>query len=346
MLEILTVLLTAFAPPERPVVLTSARFQANFAHAAESRSSFPPSVTRTAEKYRYVFVGGFLSERMPGYFATNAKELRGMGVPRKAIHFILPSSHETIEGNATEVRSKFEEIAASGDEKLVVIAHSKGACDVLAFALRNPVFVRDHVQALFLLQGPFGGTSIAEYLSGEGAEPDAAIPRRSRTVLNALGRIETYVLGKGKHGGLAGMTPDASRAFWEAHLKNHSDAIAVVGPKTYYVTSATAPSHLRFVQQAMGWYLQVEVGPNDGVVAIRDQSLRGLGTVVATLDAGHSDLTRTRTSSRDKRDYPRALTAAIVASLNDRGDVHEVKMEQGRRFNQKPRRSSAASSAR
>ena len=88
----------------------------------------------------------------------NAKELRAQGVPRRAIHFIYPSSHKTVQENAEAVRAQFQEIARLGPEKLVVIGHSRGACDTLAFALENPAFVADHIQALFLVQGPFGGT--------------------------------------------------------------------------------------------------------------------------------------------------------------------------------------------
>src|SRR5206468_311710 len=89
--------------------------------------------------FRYVFVGGFASERMTGYFSQCEKELRAFGVPSDAIDSIFPSSHELYEGNSDEVRARFLEIAAKGPEPLVVIAHSRGACDALAFAAAGPV---------------------------------------------------------------------------------------------------------------------------------------------------------------------------------------------------------------
>ena len=291
-------------------------FKGWFDQAAESRSTVPPRVTKNVLMNRYVFVGGFFSEKMPGYFTANVKELRHLGVSREAIFHILPSSHESIEVNAGEVRRRFEEIAALGPERLVVIAHSRGACDTLAFALRNPDFVRDHIEALFLVQGPFGGTLLADYVAGEGPSLDHAMFLRDRAVLGMIGRVENFIQDRGKHGGLPEMTRTASRKFWAKELLEHADAVPIVGPRTFYVTTSSPPTDLRFVQRATGWYLHLENGCNDGVVALCDQSLPAIGTVVAQLNAGHSDLTRSRPSSREKQGYPAAMTDAIVMALH------------------------------
>ena len=172
-----------------------------------------------------------------------------------------------------------------------MIAHSRGACDALAFALVHPRFVSDHIQALFLVQGPFGGTGVADYLTGEGPPIDRRMPLKQRLIALGLGRLEEYVLSRGKHGGLPSLTRRASKEFWEAALEEHEDAIPVVSPKTFYVTTKTKPAHLRLFLQATAWYLGTHFGPNDGMVALEDQSVDGVGTVLAVLDAGHTDLT-------------------------------------------------------
>ena len=78
----------------------------------------PADVKRAAAKgYRYVFVGGFMNEGMSEYFKQNARELQSDRSPRKAIHYIYPSSHETIEGNAAAVRERFREVRRSGPGK-------------------------------------------------------------------------------------------------------------------------------------------------------------------------------------------------------------------------------------
>ena len=145
-IEHLTLFALLLSPPPSSTpapVISPIEFRASFKQALAGKLSIPAQVRRDAREYRYVFVAGFMSEGMSEYFTQNARELVAIGVPRKAIHFIYPSSGETIEGNAAAVRTRFLEFADLGEEKLVVIAHSRGACDTLAFALENPDFVAE-----------------------------------------------------------------------------------------------------------------------------------------------------------------------------------------------------------
>ena len=202
-----------------------------------------------------------------------------------------------------------------GPEKLVVIAHSRGACDTLAFALQNPEFIADHVEAMFLVQGPFGGTGVADYVTGEGPPIDSRIPLPHRVVGQAMGRLEESRIARGQHGGLPSLTRSASKKFWERALRKHRAAIDLVGPKTFYVTTKTKPAHLRLFLQATAWYLGTHFGPNDGMVAIDDQVVEGVGTVLAVLDAGHTDLTHQFPSAVPKRRLRKALIDAILMAV-------------------------------
>jgi pimeloyl-ACP methyl ester carboxylesterase len=294
---------------------TPSCFREWFDAACSGRVIMPDAVERNARRFRYVFVGGFHNERMPGYFGQNAKELRARGVPRKAIHFVEPSSRKTVADNIGEVRDRFLAIAKEGPEKLVVIAHSRGACDALAFALCNPEFVRDRVESLFLVQGTFGGTALADYVVGDGPPIDGRMPLRHRVVCHFLAGAEALMVARGWHGGLSGLTRRASSEFWSKALAEHSDAVAVVGPKTYYVTSATTTSRLRLFKKAASSYLGLHIGPNDGMVALEDQSVAGVGTVLAVLDAGHGDLTNRFPSSRRDRRLRRALIDGILMTV-------------------------------
>jgi pimeloyl-ACP methyl ester carboxylesterase len=314
---LLACLFIAPPPVDTDPVISPAEFRARFDLALAGKLSVPADVKRAARRYRYVFVGGFMSEGMSEYFKQNAKELRAIGVPRKSIHYVYPSSHETIDGNAAAVRGQFQEFAAIGQEKLVVIAHSRGACDALAFAVRNPRFVSDHVQALFLIQGPFGGTGIADYLVGDGPPIDRRMPLKQRLIAMGLGRLEEFALSRGKHGGISSLTRRASKEFWETILEEHTDAISVVSPKTFYVTTKTRPAHLRLFLQATAWYLGTHFGPNDGMVTLEDQSVDGVGTVLAILDAGHTDLTHQFPSAPPKRRLRRALIDAIIMGVGE-----------------------------
>ena len=67
------------------------------------------------------------------------------------------------------------------------------------------------------------------------------------------------------------------------------------------MTTKAKPAHLRLVLQATAWYLGTHFGPNDGMVALEDQSVDGVGTILAVLDAGHTDLTHRFPSAMPKR---------------------------------------------
>jgi hypothetical protein len=296
--------------------VTADEFQGWFEAASQGELRIPKPAVRRARGFQYVFVGGFRVGRMPGYFAQNADELRALGVPRRSIHFLYPSSRRTVEENCGAVREELLRIAGDGTERLVVIAHSRGACDALAFALNEPEFVRDRVEALFLIQGAFGGTGLADYVLGEGEPMDAQMPQVHRWLARAIGALERLLLKRGRHGGLVGMTRDASRAYWNDLLEAHADAVPLVGPKVYYIESRARPADLALFQRAMAWYLGAYYGPNDGVVAVDDQTIPGIGKSLGVLEAGHADLTRRFPATRSKRRLRRALIRSIVMTVS------------------------------
>jgi pimeloyl-ACP methyl ester carboxylesterase len=196
----------------------------------------------------------------------------------------------------------------------VVVAHSRGACDALAFALSEPEFVRDRVEALFLLQGPFGGTALADYVKGHGPSMDGRMPFRFRITAGLIGRIERIVLRRGGHGGLADLTREESRRFWTRMLEVHAYAIPVVSPKTYFLRSECPPSSLGRFLRSIAWYLKTYDGPNDGIVAVRDQYLPDFGTSLGIVECGHGDLAR-RVSTRGSRHLREAVMRSIVMAV-------------------------------
>jgi hypothetical protein len=150
---------------------------------------------------------------------------------------------------------------------------------------------------------------------------DGKMPRGYRILANLVGGLEKLQLKWGWHGGLTGMSRWVSRDYWQRTLQEHADAIPVVGPKTFYVTSETTSSKLRFFKKATASYLSTYFGPNDGMVAPEDQSLPGVGTVIAVLDAGHSDLTNRYPSARAKGNLRRALIQGIIMSVGQETPV-------------------------
>ena len=106
------------------------------------------------------------------------------------------------------------------------------------------------------------------------------------------------------------------------------------------MTTRTEPGQLRFFQQTIAWYLGY-LGPNDGIVALEDQSVPGLGTVLAVLDAGHTDLTNRFPSARSKSRLRRALIDAIVMAVAGPGSNRLPEDETQERTTSNPRRKGA-----
>jgi pimeloyl-ACP methyl ester carboxylesterase len=300
---------------------TPAAFLGWFEEARAGTLVIPRPVAREARRFRYVFVGGFASERLPGYFKRNMKTLRAHAVPKRAIYAVFPTSRGTIEENAEEFRDRLREIAAEGPERLVIVAHSRGACDALLFALGEPDFVRERVEAIFLVQGTFGGSALADYVLGDGPEMDRALPTRFRVVAFVLGRLERVLFHRGKHAGLSGLSREGSRRFWKQMLAEHAASIPVVGPKTFYLQSESGPRHLGLFRRAAGWYLSTYVGPNDGVVAVEDQALQGLGTCLGVIDCGHDEIVRKPRPGRSHHRLREALAESILMAVGTKGRV-------------------------
>lgn len=306
-------ILTAVSQVDRPTI-SAPQFRQWFEVAWQGRLAIPQKVASKATSFRYVFVAGLGHENMPGYFTQNAGELQAMGVPTTSIHTIQPSSGRSIEENLEDVRARFLEVAGKGPEKLVVIGHSRGACDALAFALRDPGFVRKRVQAIFLIQGPFGGSGLADYVLGNGKSTDR-LGAGHRALARLIAGHERSMVENGKHAGMADLTRENSREFWREMLHDHSKAVPVVGPRVYYIVSATDPGRLRLFQRTTGRYLDAHFGPNDGMVALEDQSIAGLGTNLGVIDAGHADLTRRFPATAEGRHARQALMQSIAMAV-------------------------------
>jgi hypothetical protein len=315
-----TILLaTLFAQFDIPPTVTPQEFQAWFDAADDGDLVVPDAVVQGARRFRYVFVGGFANEQMKGYFVQNTKDLHAMGVPRSSIHMIFPSSRETIEESAQSIREAFFTISSRGPERIVVIAHSRGACDALAFALTEPEFIRDHVEALFLVQGAFGGTALADYVVGNGPSMDNRMPARFRIIAGVVANLERGLIRRGHHAGLSGLTRAESQPFWARMLADHANAIPILAPRTFFIRSESRPSRLGRFRRAIGWYLNIYDGPNDGIVAVKDQYIPGLGTSLCILNCGHGDLTCNLTSGRSARRVRRALTQCVAMAVGRAG---------------------------
>ncbi|MFO0910045.1 MAG: hypothetical protein U0794_17155 [Isosphaeraceae bacterium] len=307
--------------PSGPVVpaprVKAETFRSWFDTARAGRLDLPPVAVAAAKGYQFVFIGGFWNESARGYFLQNARDLESRGVATSRIHFIFPSSHATLDENASHVEAQLKTIAKERAEPLVLIGHSRGACDALAFGLRHPGFVRAHVAAMFLVQGPFGGSVTADHVLGDGPPLDQVdgLKPRHRAVASLITRYERNQLSKGQHNGLTDLTRDGARTYWADLVKEHRASIPELKPKVYFLTTTSQPGRHAPFQSAAAHYVAAEDGLNDGLVATTDQAIPGLGTIVQLSDVGHTDLTNRFPTGRPIRKLRTALVDGILMTL-------------------------------
>ncbi|MFO0888470.1 MAG: hypothetical protein U0790_04900 [Isosphaeraceae bacterium] len=292
-----------------------ADFSRWFDEARHGRLAMPEELSRNAGGYRYVLINGLDIGMTQGCFVQNLKELQARGVPRASVHLIDPSASKTVAEYAPSLRSEIFRIASQGPEPLVIIAHSRGACDALAFALMNPEFIERRVRAVFLIQGPFGGSGAADYLAGDGKPIDRQMRPLPRLGARVIGKFESRFLDDDRHAVVTSLSRKASDRFWRGMVEAHREALPVVSPRVFYVTSRTKPSRHPLFQRFTASYVDTYYGPNDGLVALEDQTLPGVGTVLAVLDAGHTDLTHRFPSARPQQRLRKALVDAILMAV-------------------------------
>jgi pimeloyl-ACP methyl ester carboxylesterase len=305
---------------ERPATPDPAAFRAWFERESQHPTELPAAAVKIARAYRYVFIAGFLNEGIqPGYFNQNRLALLDVGVNADAIDIVFPGSGRGIEENAAVLLSTLAVLAAKGPQKLVLIGHSKGAAETLAFIVAAPVFVREHVQAVFMVQGAFGGSGVADFVRGTGQQLDGRMPRFQREAFRLAAKAGMLLDGQ-LDAGFDSLSRQRATALWDRLLPadqgtGESRLPAGLGNRIFFVRSQRSPDKVCPLLSLTARYLATYYGPNDGLLVISDQWIPGAGQLLADLDADHSDLTVSGPVSSRPARTRRAFTHALLMQL-------------------------------
>jgi len=178
---------------------------------------------------------------------------------------------------------------------------------------------------MFLVQGPFGGSGLADYVSGEGKPVDGRMPPVHRFLARQIGkRVDGVISKRGWDGAVDGLKQKESRDYWKQTLCEHAAAIPIVGPKVYFVESQADGGKLVWFHKTTGSYLRTYYGPNDGLVALADQRLTGLGTCLGPIEAGHTDLTSRFPHAAAGRRSRKALIQCVVMTVGRSSEGSET----------------------
>ncbi len=245
----------------------------------------PPSL----QGRHVVFVAGFLSELIPGYFTDNVAVTRELGAQTSTL--FPPSSR----GLADDVALIEQEISRS-PSPLVLVGHSKGGAGVLLTVLQHPeLILLGRVECVIVLQGAIGGSPLADGLTKvkllRGPGLNSMTTERSHTLFKSAMETVTADLSA------------SERAFFFSRI--------------FYVRSAHRQSALA-AELALTELILRPGGESDGLLPPAEMKLEDGGVDLGVLDADHAGLTVSSFLSVTTPSERRAFTTALYREVGRR----------------------------
>jgi hypothetical protein len=164
------------------------------------------------------------------------------------------------------------------------------------------------------VQGPFGGSKIADYFLGYGTAPDSRLPILNRFYLTTLAGILKNDI---KREVLHSLSSHFLQFFWKDKLTRFGKNVPLVQDKLWYITSKEHPAYMGPLLFYSGSYLKTYYGPNDGLVLTQDQLVEGVGNLLFTATADHFDLVQPWPLSNASKNVRNALMRSIVEHCAD-----------------------------
>ena len=166
----------------------------------------------------------------------------------------------------------------------------------------------------------FGGSGIADYVTGRGHPLDERLSARRRAefvVAASGGRL----LDIGIDRGFQSLTHRRAADLWDRLIPpagepgSGSRLPEGLADKTFFIRSRRDPGKVSHVFAITARYLRAYYGDNDGLVEVTDQWIADTGKVLTTLDADHVSLVLAIPVSDQGPAVRRAFTQALLMQL-------------------------------
>jgi pimeloyl-ACP methyl ester carboxylesterase len=258
---VFTMLLAALSPLSVASPAFNSDFPSQVAHEVQSPTPLTSSQRGLITGIQYIFIDGTMGEIWKSNFGPAEKVLTSQWAGSESA-IIRPYSPNTIPENAEILFQQIRDLRKnSSKKKAILIAHSKGATEVLLMALRHPELSTElGVVAYGLASGPFGGTDVIDYLSESCADwnPTCAL------LAKMLPSLRNFI-------------PSIMRPlFAEALLKLSEEDRKVLEPQVFYVRTQMQNTDVTSTLYATHLYLTLahpEEGPNDGLIPTANERL-------------------------------------------------------------------------
>jgi len=265
------------------------------------------------------FVGGFLNEyvrhRITGnYFRHNIAALRDIAPDVKVSRIFPPSSRGMSDNTVFLRETLIEAWKGGGGRPLAVVGHSKGGAETLLTVLRYPDLVLDGmIDDVVILQSSVGGSWVSDCL----ADPETCRPP------SWLMRMAGRWIRKNYPGGLLSLRRAEAKRLMTGAM---AGARAALGEERFAALGRTV-SYVRAVSPVAGVSRRLRAASrsladagfvlNDGMVALEDQRLEGVGSDLGeVLSVAHADLVCSGLGvSKRSRRFRAAFTRLLFMAL-------------------------------
>jgi pimeloyl-ACP methyl ester carboxylesterase len=230
-------------------------------------------IKKEVGRHHYILVAGFLNEAMPKYFFDTLESLKKeMGASKVTV--IRPSSLHDIERNSADLASRLAYLHHGDPEtRFVVIGHSMGAVESFMMAASAPIFDKA-VESMVLIQGPFGGSPVADAVTGPAG---ILLPRKTR---------EKYLAG------FQALRTDVSEERMSKVMAIVPERrLGAIQDKVHLVTSYTQNPLKVAASVGITNFFMNFAGKNDGLVMLKHQVVDDMDLDMTTMkDIDHADL--------------------------------------------------------
>ncbi len=239
----------------------------------------------------FLFVSGFLSEVIGGYFEDNAAVAKELGATTSVLS---PSSTTAMSDEADQLRQAVLDRRQLDGRSVVLVGHSMGGAAALLCALRYPELMLDGtLDRVVVIQGAVGGSPLADTL--------AHGPVTRLAGIQSLTRAEARALFEKELAALEQKTTDAERRR--------------LFSRVFYVRSAQKEHVVAELKAGRALLSLFGSGDSDGLMLEEDMKLP-LGVDLGVLEADHAGLTvsgmMSNTTPLQRKAFTRALLRLVA----------------------------------
>jgi pimeloyl-ACP methyl ester carboxylesterase len=238
----------------------------------------------------FLFVSGFLSEVIPGYFKDNSDVVKELGATPFTI---FPSSLTSMTDEADAIHFELHEHFKKDHRPIVLVGHSMGGAAALLCMIRNPDLTDDGiVEKVVIIQGAIGGSPLAD-----------AFAHGPFTRIN----------------GLVSLTrEEATRLFTEEltklRAKATEDEVKKIFTHVFYVRSSASRGVSGELKGSQLFLTMFGSGASDGMMLAESMRLPD-GVDLGVLDSDHAGLVVSSFLSSSSVAQRRAFTRALLREL-------------------------------